>query len=34
MQVGKRHDKPIIYEINTKQMLEDGYVLYLSNSKI
>lgn len=30
MKVGKRHGRPIIFEIDCKGMAEDGYVFYLS----
>ncbi len=29
-EVGKRHGKPIIYEIDAKQMHDDGYIFYKS----
>ena len=28
--VGMRHGKPVIFTINTQQMLEDGYIFYCS----
>ena len=28
--VGSRHGKPVVYQINAKQMTEDGYPFYLS----
>ena len=28
--VGKRHGKPVIYEVDCKSMIVDGYVFYLS----
>lgn len=28
--VGKRHGKPVVYTIDTKQMIEDGYQFYVS----
>lgn len=30
MSVGKRHGKPVVYQIDTKQMVEDGFNFYLS----
>ncbi len=30
IKVGTRHGKPVIYEVNTKQMKEDGYDFFLS----
>lgn len=32
--VGQRRGKPIILEINAKQMAEDGYKFYLSKNKV
>lgn len=32
--VGKRHGEPIILEIDTKQMLTDGYKFYLSENGV
>ena len=32
--VGKRHGKPIIFEVATAQMQADGYVFYLSENKV
>ena len=32
--VGKRHGKVIVYSINTKQMVQDGYLFYLSKNKV
>lgn len=32
--VGKRHGKPIILKINTKNMSEKGYLFYLSENKV
>ena len=28
--VGSRHGKPVVYQVNAKQMAEDGYQFYLS----
>lgn len=28
--VGKRHGRPVVYEIDSAKMVEDGYVFYLS----
>ena len=28
--VGSRHGNPVVYQINAKQMAEDGYPFYLS----
>lgn len=28
--VGSRHEKPVVYEINSKRMFEDGYKFYCS----
>jgi len=32
--VGKRHEKPIVLCINTKNMSEDGHVFYLSKNNV
>ncbi|ONI43980.1 RNA 2'-phosphotransferase [Candidatus Epulonipiscioides gigas] len=32
--VGKRHGAPIIYRIDTKKMIQDGYEFYLSANKV
>lgn len=32
--VGKRHGKPIIYKINTQQMLQDGFEFFLSKNGV
>ena len=32
--VGSRHGKPVIYEIDCKRMMEDGYHFYLSANKV
>jgi putative RNA 2'-phosphotransferase len=32
--VGKRHGKPIVLNINTKAMYENGYKFYLSENKV
>jgi putative RNA 2'-phosphotransferase len=33
-QVGSRHGKPAIFQINSGQMVEDGFVFYLSENKV
>ena len=30
VKVGSRHGKPVVYEVNTRQMQADGYVFYQS----
>lgn len=30
VKVGTRHGKPVLYQVNTKQMYEEGYKFYLS----
>ena len=32
--VGSRHGKPVIYEVDCRQMAEDGYHFYLSANKV
>lgn len=32
--VGKRHGKVIVYMIDAKQMVQDGYLFYLSKNKV
>lgn len=32
--VGSRHGKPIVFQVNSKQMYEDGYVFYLSENMV
>ena len=32
--VGSRHGKPVIYEVDCRQMAEDGYLFYLSANKV
>lgn len=32
--VGSRHGDPVIFEVNTKAMLADGYKFYLSDNKV
>jgi putative RNA 2'-phosphotransferase len=34
LNVGKRHGKPIVLYINTKNMFEEGYKFYLSENKV
>jgi len=34
MAVGKRHGKPIVLDINSKKMFQDGYKFYLSENLI
>ncbi len=34
IQVGKRHGKPCVYQIDCARMVEDGYQFYLSKNKI
>ena len=34
IEVGKRHGTPVILEINTKQMVEDGINFFLSNNNV
>lgn len=33
-EVGKRHGSPVILEINTKRMVDDGIKFYLSNNNV
>lgn len=33
-EVGQRHGSPVILEINTKQMVDDGIKFYLSNNNV
>lgn len=33
-QVGKRHGKPFIYQIDARQMHQDGYKFYLSKNQV
>ena len=30
IKVGSRHGKPVVYEVDTKAMTEDGFEFYLS----
>lgn len=32
--VGKRHGKPVVFEIDTRQMINDGIKFYLSNNNV
>ncbi len=32
--VGKRHGELLIYRVNVKQMIEDGYEFYLSKNNV
>ena len=34
IKVGKRHGKPLIYQIDTQKMIEDGHVFYLSKNQV
>lgn len=34
IQVGKRHGKPVVLEIDTKKMVKDGYKFYLSENGV
>lgn len=34
IQVGKRHGKPVIYQIDTQQMIHDGFIFYISANHI
>ena len=34
IQVGKRHGKPVVYQIDTQQMIHDGFIFYLSANHI
>ena len=34
IKVGKRHGKPVVYQINAKQMYQDGILFYLSANHI
>lgn len=34
LNVGKRHGEPVVLTIDTKTMLEDGFVFYLSNNGV
>lgn len=34
IQVGKRHGQPVIYQIDTQQMIHDGFIFYLSANHI
>ena len=34
IQVGKRHGQPIVYQIDTQQMVHDGFIFYLSANHI
>lgn len=34
VKVGARHGIPVIYKVNTKRMVEDGYTFYLSENNI
>ena len=34
IQVGKRHGQPVIYQIDTQQMIHDGFIFYISANHI
>ena len=34
MKVGSRHGKPVVLEIDAKQMVKDGFVFYLSENNV
>lgn len=34
IQVGKRHGQPVIYQIDTQQMIYDGFIFYISANHI
>ena len=34
VQVGKRHGKPVVYQVDAKRMTEAGFVFYLSENSI
>lgn len=34
IKVGSRHGKPVVFQIDTKQMYQDGYQFFLSKNKI
>ena len=34
IQVGKRHGQPVVYQIDTQQMIHDGFIFYLSANHI
>lgn len=34
VKVGKRHGDPVIFEVDTKQMIKDGYKFYLSENGV
>lgn len=34
IQVGKRHGQPVVYQIDTQQMIHDGFIFYISANHI
>lgn len=34
IQVGKRHGQPVVYQIDTQQMVHDGFIFYISANHI
>lgn len=34
VKVGERHGDPVIFEVDTKQMIKDGYKFYLSENGV
>ena len=34
IKVGERHGYPVIFEVDTKQMIKDGYQFYLSENGV
>lgn len=34
IQVGKRHGQPVVYQIDTQQMIRDGFIFYISANHI